>query len=327
MERLAKYSRNICGFLLVANIIVALFVPITKRVQENYDTVSYTQFDYMRSMCSGELPKAADNNEVEIMTSQIMFIIFLMILPALIALSGGIYGIVGSPRQIFTSITSFVVLAMYIALAAAIGVMWPESKNGEVYQRSLAYIFHMVLAGAGVAAGVAALIATPRKRVPQTMDIQGMHIFTNSQMAEPKYNIVQPQQDIVQQQAYETEQGTEKIEETVFPEYSGGPARGVMVGLRGIYAGAEIPFKSGETIRIGRLPENDLIFHDQGRVSRNHCAIKWDAENKCYYFRDYSSNGSFIEGNDECLPQNIEVSLKPGTVVMIGSDANVFRLE
>lgn len=321
MERLAKNMRNLCGFLLVANIIVTLFVPITKRVQENYDTIRYTQLDYMRSMGNGALPKVADAGEIDIMPLQIMFIIFLMILPALIALSGGIYGIVGSSRQIFTSIASYVVFAMYIVLAVAIGVMWPESQNGEVYQRDIAYICHMFLAGAGTVTGIVALIVTPKKHVQPVMDIQGMHIFTDSKMAEPKYNIVQQPSD------YDIEQTDAVTADTAVPEYVPGAARGVMVGLKGIYAGAEISFKNGETIKLGRLPDNDLIFHDQGRVSRNHCAIRWDADKKIYYFKDYSSNGSFVEGSDECLPQNIEIRLKPGTVVMIGSEANVFRLE
>lgn len=42
---------------------------------------------------------------------------------------------------------------------------------------------------------------------------------------------------------------------------------------------------------------------------------------------DTSSNGSFTNGSQECLPQNMEICLKPGTILDFGSEENRFRLE
>lgn len=51
--------------------------------------------------------------------------------------------------------------------------------------------------------------------------------------------------------------------------------RGVLVGLAGIYKGAEIPIQDGETIRVGRTADNDLVFENQQKVSRKHCVISF----------------------------------------------------
>ena len=106
-----------------------------------------------------------------------------------------------------------------------------------------------------------------------------------------------------------------------------GEPRGVMVGLSGMYKGAEIPFKSGESIKFGRDTSNDMVFTDAPRVSRHHCVITWDGENKVYQIIDNSSNGCYINGMEECIPQNIPLRLEIGTIIDIGDENNRFRLE
>lgn len=106
-----------------------------------------------------------------------------------------------------------------------------------------------------------------------------------------------------------------------------GEPRGVMVGLSGMYKGAEIPFKSGESIKFGRDTSNDMVFTDAPRVSRHHCVITWDGENKVYQIIDNSSNGCYINGMEECIPQNIPLQLEIGTIIDIGDENNRFRLE
>jgi len=103
--------------------------------------------------------------------------------------------------------------------------------------------------------------------------------------------------------------------------------RGVLVGLAGIYKGAEIPIQDGETIRIGRTADNDLVFENQQKVSRKHCVISFHRDKECFKIVDTSSNGSFTNGSQECLPQNMEICLKPGTILDFGSEENRFRLE
>lgn len=110
-------------------------------------------------------------------------------------------------------------------------------------------------------------------------------------------------------------------------EENAGEPRGVMVGLSGMYKGAEIPFKSGESIKFGRDTSNDMVFTDAPRVSRHHCVITWDGENKVYQIIDNSSNGCYINGMEECIPQNIPLQLEIGTIIDIGDENNRFRLE
>ena len=100
-----------------------------------------------------------------------------------------------------------------------------------------------------------------------------------------------------------------------------------MVGLAGIYKGAEIPIQDGETIRIGRTADNDLVFENQQKVSRKHCVISFHRDKECFKIVDTSSNSSFTNGSQECLPQNMEICLKPGTILDFGSEENRFRLE
>ena len=100
-----------------------------------------------------------------------------------------------------------------------------------------------------------------------------------------------------------------------------------MVGLTGIYAGAEISFRDGESIRLGRLPNNDLVFEGQDKVSRNHCYIKWNGGEQKFFIKDFSSNGTFVNGAEDCLPQNIEIEIPIGSVIAIGDEKNTFRLE
>ena len=106
-----------------------------------------------------------------------------------------------------------------------------------------------------------------------------------------------------------------------------GNHRGVLVGLTGIYAGAEITMPPGEFIRMGRQNTNHLVFEGQKSVSRDHCKMKWNADSQTYTIYDYSSTGSFVNGSHDCLPQNLEMTLEPGCVLAIGDETNTFRLE
>lgn len=104
-------------------------------------------------------------------------------------------------------------------------------------------------------------------------------------------------------------------------------ARGVMVGVAGIFAGKEIAFGDGETLRLGRDLNNDLVFTNASHISRNHCLITWYAQKQRYFIEDRSSNGCFINGALERLPKNIEIALESGTIIDIGDQSNRFRLE
>lgn len=307
MNRSAKGFRVVSSIFILLNI-AAFFMPVTARVQENYAALKWSQLDYVKSMFAGGIP-FGDHVIVDISVMQMIWIIFLMVLPLILSVITGIWGIVGSYRQIASSILAFLILVLYIGMYASISVVWLEAGAGQIYERETACLMHMICSVCGALAASAALLCTPKKvkttqvNIPQVREIK-------QQQVEAKYNII-----------------TEKSDKKPIPEYKAGEPRGVIVGLTGMYAGAEIPLTNGEYIKLGRQADNHLIFEGQPNISRNHCRIKWEAGRRKYIFCDYSSNGSFVNGSKDCLPQNLEIEMEPGTVVAIGDDTNTFRLE
>ena len=323
MNHLAKGMRVCSGLLLLLNLAV-FFSPLTIVSQSNYPDIIYSQLDYCINLLSGTLPHEEVMAGIPATTLQTVIIFFGMILPFVLSLSAGIYGIVGSSKQKMTSIVSFIVYAGYIFLYLALGSLWPAVIADEEYIRGMASVLHIIIFLAAAIAGLIALIATSGKQkkkrgavvIPQFNEIK-------EEQEQAKYNISAPVSDT--SQTIDFSGGEIPMVEP--PPYDAGNPRGVMRGLTGIYTGAEIPFQTGESIRLGRLPENDLVFDGQGSVSRKHCTLTWYGDRKKFSILDYSSSGSYINGGDDCLPQNIAVWLDPGTVIDIGNADNRFRLE
>ena len=250
-----------------------------------------------------------DGTTVGIEPLQMMCIICFMILPVILSVVAGIWGIVGNYRQMVSSILIYIILALYTGMYFSISAVWPDALDGQIYERGIACSLHLICSVCGALSATAALLCTPKKIEDVKVDIPQIREIKQQQI-EAKYNIIME---------------TSKKEEV--PEYQPGKPRGVMVGLSGLYKGAEIPFTGGEYIKLGRQSDNHLVFEGQPNVSRSHCQIKWDVGRGKYLFRDYSSNGSFVNGSKDCLPQNLEIEMEPGTVVAIGDETNTFRLE
>lgn len=321
MNRLAKGMRVCSGLLLLLNLAV-FFSPLTIVTQSNYPDIIYSQVDYCRSLFSGTLPHEEVMAGIHAATLQTVIITFCMMLPFVLSLLAGIYGIVGSAKQKMTSIVSFIVCAGYIFLYLMLGSLWPAVIAGEEYIRGMAGVLHIILSLAAAIAGFIALIATPGRQKSRPVVIPQFNEIKEEQ-EQAKYNISTPVSDM----AETVDIGSETVPTVEVPPYDAGAPRGVMRGLAGIYAGAEIPFREGESIRLGRLPDNDLVFDGQGSVSRKHCTLTWYGDRKKFSILDYSSSGSYINGGDDCLPQNIAVWLEPGTIIDIGNADNRFRLE
>lgn len=315
MDRMAKKWRTAAGMLLLISL-VALFLPITNRVQENYATLQWSPYDYLEQMQQGNLPSGTEN-AVSLSGKQMAFLICFMMLPMLLALLAGIYGVIGSSRQIVSAILTFLVSGLFLLMVVLLPDLWPECSKGQSYERGVGCIWLLVFSFCSTAASLAALFATPKVTAS---GVDGIPQFVEMKQEKmiPKYSFVSDQ---------ESSKPTGTVSQSTVSHNVPGTPRGVLVGLSGIYAGAEIPFADGEKIRLGRLNNNDLIFEDQPKVSRNHCQIQWDAGRKKFSIRDYSSNGSFANGSEECLPQNIDLWLDPGTVLAIGDNTNCFRLE
>lgn len=307
MNRSAKGFRVVSSLFLLLNL-VAFFFPVTVRTQENYAALTWRQPDYIKSLFAGELPY---DGGMKIEAVQMIWILCFFVLPVLLVLISGIWGIVGNYMQKVSSFLAFVVLVLYAGMYIFLGILWPDAARGQAYQSGAACMIHLAVSGSSTVAAVIALICTPKKmkaskesNIPQVQEIK-------QQQVEARYNVI-----------LENSQKEQKPK-----AYVPGNPRGVLVGLTGVYAGAEIPLTSGEYIKLGRQTDNHLVFEGQPRVSRSHCKIKWDAGRKRYVFCDYSNSGTFVNGSDECLPHNLEMDMAPGTVIALGDETNTFRLE
>lgn len=317
MNRSAKGFRLVSGILVLLNL-VAIFLPITVCTRENYPTETWSALDYVTKVFSRTLPyDEAAGNEMTLL--QMIWILGLMILPALLAVITSIWGIVGSARQIFSSILAFAVTGIYVGMIVNVPYLWPVNVENCVYSRGIACTLHLVFCILGCITAVIALLCTPRKAKARSAEIPQVNEIKQEQI-QAKYNVILDEKQ-------EQPQVQQSPQQTQIPQYIPGQPRGVMVGLTGIYAGAEIPFADGEYIKLGRLANNDLVFEGQAKVSRNHCRIKWNSSTGKFSFYDYSSNGTFVNGSEDCLPQNLEIEMVPGTVIAIGDENNTFRLE
>lgn len=96
-----------------------------------------------------------------------------------------------------------------------------------------------------------------------------------------------------------------------------------LIGLRGVYEGAEIDM--GQVIVIGRDPSVAQLVISRDNISRKHCKIVYNENTGKYIVTDYSSNGTFIL-NGKRLDENVPTELEKGTMIELGRDGDAFRL-
>ena len=330
MDRLAKGVRVAGAILLFVNL-AAFFLPISKIDRGAYGTEQISPFQYLQKIFISDA-----SNPTDYSMSVILVVLLLMLLPVVLSLAAGIIGLVGSPKQIVSGIFSILIAGAYVALYLLMSNLAPvwELKEGQTSFWDYAYFINIGVSGVAAILGIVSFFVRPHIRKANTSVIPQVNEIRQEQ-ENARYNIVQPMSGSGDQ-SLNMNAGTEAAPaQTPAPEPQPVTAptpdtsspRGVLVGLAGMYAGAEIPFQDGESIRLGRLPDNDLVFENQTRVSRNHCVLTWQAETERFEIMDYSSNGSYINGQEECLPQNMKIVLQPGTILDIGSSENRFRLE
>lgn len=305
MDRWANGMRAACGLLLLLNIAV-FFLSVTVIENQNSpgsSVLTYTQFDYVAAMTDGELPHDDYMKKADYEGSTLTFwvVVAFMVFPLLLSAIGGIYGLAGGPRQIVTGICSLICFGCYAAQFFLLSRLWPEQMPDVCCGRGTGSYLTMIVPGVAALFGILTFILMPR--IKKTKDSTIPDVWQIKQ---------------------EREQAAYHIVEEASP--AAGP-RGVLVGLTGMYAGAEIAFSDGMTIRLGRLPDNDLVFSNETRVSRRHCQLTWYGAEKIFKITDFSSSGTYIYGSGVRVPQNVEAPLPPGTVLDIGDGNNRFRLE
>jgi predicted component of type VI protein secretion system len=84
---------------------------------------------------------------------------------------------------------------------------------------------------------------------------------------------------------------------------------------------------AGEEICVGRDPgECQLVVGDDGNVSRVHCYIAFDAQQRCCFIKDVSSNGTFLAGGKR-LVKNKYYPIQPGGTFYLASISHTLRVE
>lgn len=100
---------------------------------------------------------------------------------------------------------------------------------------------------------------------------------------------------------------------------------GALIGTKGFLLGRIIRLKSDTPYFLGRDASQCDVEIKGDRVSRVHCSIIFNSKTHDYTIRDCSTNGVAVNGKYK-LKKNTDVSLKPGSILLIGSEENQLRL-
>ena len=95
--------------------------------------------------------------------------------------------------------------------------------------------------------------------------------------------------------------------------------------LNGKYKDAILKIAPGEKLVIGRDVNECHLVLEAPWVSRKHCVISYNYEQRTYEVVDYSENGIFIQGERRLEKQVVE-SLSSGTVITIGEEGVAMQL-
>lgn len=103
-------------------------------------------------------------------------------------------------------------------------------------------------------------------------------------------------------------------------------SHGWIIGIRGMYATAEIDISDGEEIMIGRSPKDANLVISNGKISRRHCLIQYDKINREYIVVDKSTNGTYMADGTR-LEKEKESRLPLGSKIFIADVNNLFCLQ
>lgn len=101
---------------------------------------------------------------------------------------------------------------------------------------------------------------------------------------------------------------------------------GSLVGIKGDCAGYNFDLMPGEEIVIGKDAKvsSVVISTAYKEISRKHVSVLFSANKDRYIVTDYSSNGTWADG--ERLERGVPTELRRGTLLKLANDKNTFRL-
>lgn len=99
---------------------------------------------------------------------------------------------------------------------------------------------------------------------------------------------------------------------------------GTVQGLSGEYAGRGFKLNHQQKVLLGRDQSSCSIVFQDGKISKQHCVIQYNATNNSYTVIDYSSNGVIANGTP--IAKGTPVALQTGTKINLGNSDNVLLL-
>lgn len=362
MNRFMNKFRIPQGIFLLSNVLL-IFLPTISIWQENYPEQVYSQLSFVQGYLILRTGVGASpaSGFASFMT------VLLVVLPLVLALFAGVCNLIEQFYGKYARIAGVVALGLYLCQFFFGNIfLWPKRLNdAQQYNRELGMWLLLIVVLVSLAMYVIPMFpffrsdkrseiitpqvpssslqsedtamgkslgmpSVPRNPAPSFSDEDGISYTQTDPMRHMEtgaesHTISQTQTELnlpLDSETVAAEANRGKIMATFSPR-----GRGVMVGVAGVFAGREIAFGDGETLRLGRDLKNDLVFTNASHISRNHCLITWNAQKQKYYVEDRSSNGCFINGALARLPQNVEIPLDPGTMIDIGDQTNRFRLE
>lgn len=348
------------GIFLLSNVLL-IFLPVVTIWQENYPEQVYSQLSFVQGYLISRTGVGASpaSGFAPFMT------VLLVVLPLVLAIFAGVCTLVEQFYGKYVRVAGVVSLCLYLCqFFVGTIFLWPKRLNtAQQYHRGIGmwllllvvlvslamYVIPMVSFSRRAKNGKHTAMAAPYSSLQSGKTVAGEALGMPSVPRKPaspfsdedgiSYTQTDPMRQIPHIESHTMSQTQTEINlplESVAvaveakrkeAEVAAASPRGVMVGIAGVFAGKEIAFGDGETLRLGRDLANDLVFTNASHISRNHCLITWYAQKRKYYVEDRSSNGCFINGAPTRLPKNVEIALEPGTLIDIGDRTNRFRLE
>lgn len=125
-----------------------------------------------------------------------------------------------------------------------------------------------------------------------------------------------------EEKGFVSEKKEEPEKERMEPEKN---TKGILRGLKGEYAGMQLPIRKGETVVIGRDGRVCNLVLTNPKISRRHCSVSYFPETDRYALTDFSSTGTFY-GSGKRVQTNSTVEVMAGTEISLGDQQNTFRL-
>lgn len=135
-----------------------------------------------------------------------------------------------------------------------------------------------------------------------------------------EYDVMHRTQSMKQ---FKKELGVEKFLETPMPSGGGGEIP-VLKKVSGETQIQEVALKPGRTTILGRSGKADVQASGNPTISRSHCSIRYHSEEKAFYLKDISQNGTYVDG--KCIPSDTELRVPVGTHIILGKYICEFEL-